>query len=381
MKSDKLILYIIESALIIFLLCSIIFNQVLTKTIMAIILLFFMLISMRFIKSYKVRGRYNKKITSTMIIIGIVYISALYVLGIYVGFYNATVKLSTWSLINYIIPYIVIIISIENIRKTILLKEDKKSNIIILIATILLDIALGINIYAVNSLNDYFTLIGFILFSSIANNILYNYIITKHRNCKAIIAYKLITIIYVYIIPIIPNILILFETIIRIVVPYIIYLVLEAMYSKKQKNLSTTVTTKDVIITVSLTIIATVIIMLISCVFRFGVLVIGSGSMTGTINKGDAIIYERLGKEEVIEIGDIIVFKNDGVRVIHRVIDKKDSGSGMKYYTKGDANPNEDEGYRVEEDVIGKVRLRIPYIGQLTVKLNEMFENGGQSGG
>ena len=198
MKSDKLILYIIESALIIFLLCSIIFNQVLTKTIMAIILLFFMLISMRFIKSYKVRGRYNKKITSTMIIIGIVYISALYVLGIYVGFYNATVKLSTWSLINYIIPYIVIIISIENIRKTILLKEDKKSNIIILIATILLDIALGINIYAVNSLNDYFTLIGFILFSSIANNILYNYIITKHRNCKAIIAYKLITIIDVY---------------------------------------------------------------------------------------------------------------------------------------------------------------------------------------
>ena len=114
---------------------------------------------------------------------------------------------------------------------------------------------------------------------------------------------------------------------------------------------------------------------MISCKFKYGALVIGSGSMTGTINKGDMIIYESIEVEkENVEINDIIVFKYEGVRVIHRVIDKKDSGSGMRYYTKGDANPNEDTGYRTDLDIIGKVKMRLPYLGQLTVMLNEMFD-------
>ncbi len=36
--------------------------------------------------------------------------------------------------------------------------------------------------------------------------------------------------------------------------------------------------------------------MVVSCRFRYGTLVIGTGSMTGTINKGDIIIYERYEK-------------------------------------------------------------------------------------
>ena len=43
--------------------------------------------------------------------------------------------------------------------------------------------------------------------------------------------------------------------------------------------------------------------MVVSGRFRYGTLVIGTGSMTGTINKGDIIIYERYEKEE-LEIGE-----------------------------------------------------------------------------
>lgn len=73
------------------------------------------------------------------------------------------------------------------------------------------------------------------------------------------------------------------------------------MYSKKEKQLRTGVKIKDIIITSILAITAAGIIMLISCQFRYGILVIGSGSMTGTINKGDAIIYETLDKDEEIK--------------------------------------------------------------------------------
>lgn len=365
-------MYLIEIVLILILLSCIVFPEIFTRTIIAILLLIFMIICNKFIKSYKSKGKYNRKVTSLMTIIGITYIALIYVLGIYIGFYNAVVKFSKWALVNYIIPYIIIIISIENIRKTILLKEEKKSSIIILIATVILDIALAVNIYNVKSLTDYYMLIGFVMFASIANNILYNYIIKKYRNCKAIIIYKIITTIYVYIIPIIPNINLLFESVLRMVLPYIIYLLLEKMYSKKEKNVPVVKKQKDIAITSILIVIAGGIVMLTSCQFKYGILVIGSGSMTGTINKGDAIIYKKLDDE--VEKGDVIVFYNDNIRVIHRVIDIKNSGKEIKYYTQGDANQNQDEGYRVKEDIIGKVKIRIPYIGQFAVSLNEIFK-------
>lgn len=373
MKKDRIIMYSIEISLIIFSLCFVLFTEIFTKNIMSIILLIFMVISNKFIKSYKSKGKYNKKITKLMLIIAIFYLLAIYVLGIYIGFYNATVKFSKWSLINYIIPYILIIIATENIRKTILLKENKKSNIILLIFFVIIDIALTTNIYSVKSLVDYFMLIGLVIFSSIANNLLYNYISIKYRNCKGIIVYRIITTIYVYIIPIIPNIHILLESISRIIIPYIIYLILEFNYSKKEQEVSTNRKTRDIIITSFLIILAIGILMLVSCKFKYGALVIGSGSMTGTINKGDIIIYEVLEEKENVEINDIVVFKSEEIRVIHRVIDKKDSGSGMRYYTKGDANPNEDEGYRIQSDIIGKVKIILPYLGQFTVMLNEIF--------
>lgn len=373
MKRDKLILYIIEISLIISSLCFIFFIEVFTKAIMSIILLLFVIITNKLVKTYKTKGKYNRKLTKLMIIIGIVYIAGLYVLGIYIGFYNATVKFSRWSIINYIIPYTVIIILTENIRKPILLKEDKKSNILILIATVILDIAITTNISSIKTLNDYFMLIGFITFSSIANNMLYNYIIIKYKNCKAIIGYRLITILYVYFIPIIPNLHILFETIIRIIVPYIIYLIIEANYAKKEKDFSTTRgrKTKETVILSIFIILAINVLMLVSCQFTYGALVIGSGSMTGTINKGDIIIYKKL--DDAVKVGDIIVFNYNGTRIIHRVVDAKNFGTGEYYYTKGDANSDRDEGYRVEDDIIGKVKFRIPYIGQITLLINDLF--------
>lgn len=374
MRSDKIILYMIELAFMISLLCFVFMSDIFNKITMAVVLLVFMIIVKILVKSDKVKGKYNKKLNITMTVIAITYLAVIYILGIYTGFYNAAIKLTGWSIINHILPYIVIIILTEIIRKDILLKDNKKSNIIILIATVILEVALTTNIYNVKTLTDYYILIGFIIFSSIANNMLYNYIILKYRNCTATIIYRIITTIYVYIIPIIPNIHILFESILRVIMPYIIYIILENLYAKKEKQTSKTTKTKDIIITSILATIAAMLIMLISCQFKYGILVIGSESMTGTLNKSDAIIYKRLDKNEKIEIGDIIVFKQEGVRIIHRVVDKKDAGTGIKYFTKGDANINEDDDYRLESDIIGKVKLRIPYIGKPTILLNEMFE-------
>ena len=369
---DKIIIFLIESLMLAACICFLIFTDIFSKMNIAIVMFAFMIITTKLVKSFKAKGRYERSLTKVMFWIAVAYLAAIYVLGIYISFYNATVKFSAWTVKTYIIPYILVIIFSEQIRKTIVLKEDKKSKIFLLIIFVILDISLTTNIFSVTGLLDYYMLISFVVFSSIANNLLFNYMIGKFRNSRAIIIYRIITTIYVYIIPIIPNIHVLFESIIRIVLPYIIYLLLEAMYTKSKPEIHTQKKTTEIVIISMALMFSAAMIMLVSCNFTYGALVIGSGSMTGTINKGDVIIYRELN--DSVKVGDIIVFYSDEIRVIHRVIDIKESGDGPHYFTQGDANPNRDAGYRVEEDIIGKVKMRLPYLGQPTILLNDLFK-------
>lgn len=373
MKSEKIRLYVIEITLVIFFLLAMIFNETITRTVLAIILLVFMVITVKLIKSEKMNLTSNKQIAFLFGGMGIIYVAIIYFLGMITGFYSSTVKLSIWSIINYIIPYIVIIISAEVIRKTVLLKESKYSKIIILIATVMLDVILTTNIYNLKTAKDYFTLISFVIFASIANNLLFNYMIIKHRNMKAIIIYRLITTLYVYIIPITPDIYIFLESIIRMVIPYLIYIIIENTFNKRPQLMTIKERKKSRIITVIVCIIIGFIVMLVSCKFAIGALVIGSGSMTGTIDKGDIIVYERYGKNESVKTGDIIIFRSDDLKIVHRVIDQKLMGEETRYYTKGDANQKQDDGYRTSKDVIGQVKFKIPYIGYLTLWVNNLI--------
>lgn len=375
MKSGKLRLYIIEITLIIFLLLAMIFNKIITRQVISVILLVYMIITVKFIKTDKIQTISSKKLTLLFVAFGAIYVSTLYLLGIFFGFYSSTVKLTLWSIINYIVPYIVIIISSEYIRKTILLKESKVSKILITIALAILDTLLYTNIFSLSTIKDYFTVIVFVIFSSIANNILYNYIIVKHRNVQAIILYRIITTLYMYIIPITPDIHIFFDTVIRLVVPYVIFLVLELAFEKKTiKILSTKQKIVQTIITLILVAIVTIVIMLVSCKFKYGLVVIGSGSMTGTINKGDIIFFEKYNNRDEIKTGEVVIFKSEELQIVHRVIDQRVLGEETRYYTKGDANLQEDDGYREKKDIIGLVKGKIPFIGYLTLWINDMVK-------
>ena len=189
----------------------------------------------------------------------------------------------------------------------------------------------------------------------------------------AIIIYRIITILYMYVFPIVPNIYIFFETIIRLIIPYVIYIIIEASYSRNNYVVSVEHKRKEAVISIILCLIVAIIIMLVSCKFRFGVLTIGSESMTGTINKGDIILYERYDENQTINTGDIIVFIDKDIQIIHRVIEQRNLGDETRYYTKGDANAQEDDGYRLKKDVVGKVKIRIPYIGYLTLWINDVL--------
>lgn len=101
----------------------------------------------------------------------------------------------------------------------------------------------------------------------------------------------------------------------------------------------------------------------------FSIYTISSTSMKPALNKYDLVINSKIKDQSNIEIGDIITFIStnmnfQGKPVTHRVegfsIDEK---SRVCYITKGDNNEDRDKSCAKQGNIIGKVIIRIPFVG------------------
>ena len=371
MNKDKLKTYTLGLFLVIILFFALFASNIFNRINLSILLVVFTVITTLLLKKRKLLSLYDKQVIIVMFIFAIIYLGLFYIMGIYFGFTVSSVKLSLWSMWNYIVPLAVIVITSEIIRNVFLVQKAKYVKPIVFISMVLIDMIIYAGIYDVTSLNGFLTVVGFILFASISCNLLYNYISIRFGN-KSIIVYRLITILYIYFIPITPNVYLFFRSLFRMVYPYIIYLLLESTYSKS--NFATAYKDKrKSIISISIIVaVMTFIIMLISCQFKYGVLVIGSGSMTGTIDKGDVVFFESYENQQ-IELGQVIIFLSGKTKVIHRVIDIKNVNGQIRYFTKGDANDKMDEGYVTKDNIFGVSLFKIKYIGYPTIWVKDIF--------
>ncbi len=98
--------------------------------------------------------------------------------------------------------------------------------------------------------------------------------------------------------------------------------------------------------------------------------IIVSPSMVPTIKINDAVIVKRVNKNSIKE-GDIITFLStdneySGLTITHRVVDKQFLENGnYEFITKGDNNESRDNSTVKQEDIYGKVILKIPKIGYI----------------
>ena len=65
-------------------------------------------------------------------------------------------------------------------------------------------------------------------------------------------------------------------------------------------------------------------------------------------------------------------FKTEKEIVVHRIIKKIETKDEVIYYTKGDANPKEDNYAIKRENIVGIVRFKVPFIGYPTIWLSEI---------
>jgi signal peptidase I len=127
---------------------------------------------------------------------------------------------------------------------------------------------------------------------------------------------------------------------------------------------------------------------------RYPVLAVASGSMSNvqtdsawsypfvrTLHTGDLIIIEGVDPKTIkvgsAPVGDIIVFlrPKDGALIVHRAIAEQNASGELYFTTKGDGNPisDQDAGQDPvpEESIIGKVILRIPWVGNYALFMHD----------
>jgi len=103
----------------------------------------------------------------------------------------------------------------------------------------------------------------------------------------------------------------------------------------------------------------------------FNAYVVLSGSMLPYIEIKDIVVTKKVPAEE-LEVNDIITFiapdsRYGGISITHRILDKyyDESLGTYTYRTKGDANNVADSALVPNDNVLGKVILKIPKLGYL----------------
>ncbi len=299
------------------------------------------------------------------------YFFAIYGLGLVLGFSRNGYSLSFLTLVDNIFAPIVVILMSELLRYVVISANKDKKIVVVLVTFLLTIFEIFLNTKGIpfDNLKELFRICATIILPIIIKNILMSYL-CYHVGVRSTLVYRLVMDVYVFLVPIVPNLGEYLQSMILLSFPFLIYISSYAMIDDRIQRQQPIFYKEgfnpwDIPVAVLLV----VMIVLISGLFPHYMIGIGSDSMTPRINKGDAVILRKLEKDTVLKKKDIIAYSKDGKVVVHRIV-RIENGS---YITKGDANGGEDPKPVKLKQIKGVVKVKIPFIAYPTVWLNELI--------
>lgn len=104
---------------------------------------------------------------------------------------------------------------------------------------------------------------------------------------------------------------------------------------------------------------------------KYNAYVVLTGSMLPTIQVKDIVVTKKVG-EDKLKVGDIVTFltpdqRFNGISITHRIIERYYNETDNKYYykTQGDNNNIADDVLISNDNIYGKVILKIPKLGYI----------------
>lgn len=318
-------------------------------------------------KSYYA-GYTNRTIITVLMIMGMI----IYALGLILNFgkgygYNSQALISALSVTS-------LVLVMEYFRMLVIKNSYSNVKTIIIFTVLLsaLEIFANIGIGTLNSSYRIFIYISKVIIPILAENFLCTYLVYKVDIVPSLI-FKLTISLYMYLLPIVPNLGDYLLSFVKILTPFIIFYIINRalVEEEKSKRIITNNTLK--VFSIPIIVLLVMLVILVSGVFKNKLVAIASNSMAPTYYRGDAIILEKM-KPEDLRKGDILVFERSDRIITHRIVDIKKKQDTYYFTTKGDANKSADGFISTSDDVIGRVDYVVKYIGFPTVLINELFE-------
>lgn len=327
-----------------------------------------------FIAKRSIHSYFKRQVTVIVAAVVAVYLMLHYLLGIEFGFVIAAKDyLFINSIFRKILPLAVIVSASEIVRSVLLAEKQRAVTVIsyfIGVASVL--ICAG----GIPSFRSSFQLVDFMgtaLFPALTANITFTYLSGRYGMLPNLI-YRLALTLYVYIIPITPDVPKIITAFVLMILPLAMQLFIDMLFEKKVRRAKARQGKWRFVFPAVLGVFMVGVILLISCKFRYGILVIATESMSGEIEKGDAVVFESYEHCEEVEENDVIVFLENNRQVVHRVVEIQTVDGVRQYITKGDANEGVDSGFRTDGDIIGVVRFKMVYVGYPSLWLKDIFE-------
>ncbi len=377
MKKNIKVIYLLEILLLLFNLIFYSMIKVIPSSLnkyLVITLLILMIIPLRlYFSKYSNKSYYTGYIVRTVIMVLMAIGIIIYLLGLLLGFkigygYNLN------TFIYLVLPIIVMTILFEYLRFIVVKNnyDHIKSTIIFTILLALLEVFAYLNIGVLTSSYKIFVFICLNIIPIISENLLCTYL-TYKSDMKASLLFRLVANLYVYLLPIIPNLGDYLLSFVKILTPFIIfYIVNKTMVNEdRSKRIITSNSLK--IFSIPIIIMLIFLVLLVSGIFNSRLIAIASDSMYPLYKRGDAVVYNKVKLDE-LKKGDIIAFNSNNIIVTHRIFSINHKGNKTYFVTKGDNNENVDGSSISEEDVLGRVDYIIKYIGYPTIFINELFE-------
>ena len=298
----------------------------------------------------------------------------MYALGFLVGFLKNAYSNSVLVMLDNIIAPIFIIICSELFRYVFISANKDKKLMIVLITTILIVFEIALNVRVIIfDFEHLFKLFSLIIIPVIVKNCVLSYI-CYHLGYRIPLIYRLIMDVYVFLVPVLPNLGDYLNSIFLITLPLIIYICAFSEIDKSTHKPEPVFTYEKItLLDLPIIIILSILICLVSGLFPYYLLGVGSTSMEPNISKGDAVIIKKIDGKSPVNKGQIIAYKKDNVIIIHRVVNLKKVNNKTVYITKGDANNANDSSTVSRKSIIGVVNAKVPIIAWPTVWLKEMI--------
>lgn len=321
------------------------------------------------------KHRFTQDIIFDIIIFLLIFFLLYYLFGIVIGFARTDNYYNMDGITKFIIPIIITTILKEFLRYQVIMKSEgsKLLTILTCLMFILLDVTNPIYYNSFSNKYDSFIFIALTLLPSISTNVVCSYL-TYKVGYKPNIVYLLVINLYQYLLPIVPNPNEYIASIVNFLQPILLGYKLNKFFKMAiDEEVERDYNKKTISSLIIPSIIVIMLVYFTSGYFKYYAVAIASGSMEKEISKGDIVIVEKIdGNYDELEVGQVIAYEYHGIIVVHRIVNILQEDGEYYVYTKGDANEKQDN-YVVEQDtIIGKVNIKIPFIGLPTVWLNEL---------